>query len=363
MELITRFFATIGIWDFIQAVLKSIQDLFPKTYDSWQALVWFSLYSWLMAALAVDPWVEIFISSCAWLFLIPGVHWAMYKEKFLKESLTWGGIFIGPWITGALVCTFLFGSLTGRLTEAAFILWPPISAIIASLPKFVKAGPTYGFPDPPVRQDLMILFLVNLLMSCWIQFYFLTQEWLVEYPTLVEQNFQESAFVVRLFDGDGDRRVTSRGSRIIDEAAKVLDRNVTNLTWSETELWLRDLDQRLNVVQTGALDKLPGATENNLWTIQARVLPGTEYDVQLWSVWNGPSTTGIGYYFTKTCQIRKRLRPPLSGLNPFQRSPERNQPITPEGISRTIDNAVVARVTCGQTSDRMDGQPASATTR
>jgi hypothetical protein len=333
----TNFLKFFGISDLFGFIGKLINDLSPKTWDSWQALIWFSLFSWAMAAMVVDPGIQIFISTCGWLFLIPGVHWAMYKEKNLKELLTFGGFFIAPWITGALVCVFLFGSLTGKLTEAAFILWAPISATIAAAPKFIKFGPKYGVPDPPVRQDLIILVLVNLLISCWIQLYFATQTWLRQYPSFLAEDFSRSPFVVRL--ASDDRRV-SRGARVLDEAANLFDKEVSGLSWSETERWLLEMNDQMGLIRSEAITQLTEANENELWRIQGRFLPG-EYVVQLIATWNGPTKDGVGYYFTKNCQVFKQ-QTPLERLVPQLRQQNEN---------------AIAQVRCGETQGPIAGNP------
>ncbi len=347
-----KFLAALGIIDFFQFLKKTINDLLPKTWDSWQALVWFSVYSWFIAGLAQSSEVQIIISFGAWVFLIPGLHWAMHKEKVLKEIVTVGGIFLAPWVTGVLVCTFLFGSLTGRLTEASFILWAPVSAIIAALPKFVKSGPSYGFPDPPVRQDLIIMFLVNVLISCWFQLYFTTQSWLSQYPSLLAEDFSRSAFVVRLFP---EGRQPPRGERILEEAAKIFERRLVGLPWSQTEQWLIQIDQEMGQIEADAIARLTQIPENNLWRLRAQALSGQEYLVQLLSVWQGPTIDGTGYYFAKSCRIQRQPGSPLVDLRPLLEQRNRRRPLEPALLPQLTEGGVT-QVQCGPTEGPISGQ-------
>lgn len=344
----TNFFKFFGISDLFQFFGGLIKQLLPTKWDSWRALIWFSLFSWAMAALATHPAIEILISTCGWLFLIPGIHWAMHQEKSLKELLTIGGFFIAPWITGALVCIFLFGSITGKLTEAAFILWPPVSAAIAAAPKFIKYGPKYGVPDPPVRQDLIILLLVNLLISCWFQLYFATQVWLRQYPSLLAEDFSRSPFVVRLA---AQESAASRGDQVLDRASALFEKNISGLSWSATERWLLEINDQMETIQSEAIAQLAKVDENNLWKIQGRVLPG-EYLVQLLAVWTGPTKDGISYYFTKNCQIRKQ---PLTSIGLPNLLP--GQPTQTESEA----TSAVAQVSCGPAEGPIVGKPAIAT--
>lgn len=345
MPNILKFFGITGLFQFLG---KFIKDLFPTTWDSWRALIWFSLFSWAMALLATHPAIEIFISIWSWLFLIPGVHWAMHKEKKLKELLTIGGFFIAPWVTGAMVCMFLFGSLTGKLTEAAFILWSPISAVIAAAPKFIKYGPKYGVPDPPVRQDLIILLLINLLISSWFQLYFATQTWLRQYPSLLAEDFNRSPFVVRLFAEE--RSSASRGIQVLNQASDLFEKNVSGLSWSETERWLLEMNNQMGTLQSETIAQLTDVDENDLWRIQGRFLPG-EYLVQLMAVWDGPTKDGVSYYFTKNCQVRKQPGSQLGLAAPLLRQ----QPQTDSEVAAT--ESAIAQVRCGQPEGPIAGNP------
>lgn len=328
----------------------SIDDIFkqlrktltPPKPDSWQTLLWISVFSWAMSLLPESVFIQGFIATCAWFFLIPGIHWFLHEEKLkvfdltinVKKDLTINGIWLGPWITGALVCMLLSSGLLDNRTSVAFIGWAPISAIIAALPKFIAMGPKYKTPEPPARQELVILLLTNLLLSCWFQLFFLTQSWLVDYPSLLTEDLSKSAFVVKL----ASNRPPSRGIMVLDQAETIVREQLDGRPWSQVERWLYDLKPQMQQVETTVMSRLSPVKENELWHLYGQVLPRTEYQLQMAAVWQGPSAGGSGYYLMKPCQITRI-------------------PDTRRSIARTVASTQIARVTCDAATSPKAGQP------
>ncbi len=327
----------------LDEIFKQLRKtLTPPKPDSWQTLLWISIFSWAMSLLPESFFVQGFIATCAWFFLIPGIHWFMHEEKFevfdltinIKKGLTINGIWLGPWLTGALVCLLLFSGLPEARVSVAFVCWAPISAMIAALPKFIAMGPKYKTPDPGARQELVILLLTNLLLSCWLQLFFLTQSWLVDYPSLLTEDLSKSAFVVKL----ASDRPTSRGVLILDQAETVVKEQLDGQTWSQVERWLFDLKPQMQRLENTVMSRLPPLKENELWHIDGRVLPRTEYQLQMMAVWQGPSADGTGYHLVKPCQITRI-------------------PDTRRSIARTVASTQIARVTCDVVTPPKAGQP------
>lgn len=317
--------------------------LAPPRWDTWQTLIWISVFSWAVSLLTLDT-VQSIIASVGWIFLIAGTHWALHDPS-LKKTLTFNNFFIGPWITGALVCVFLFGTIFDSPPSVALICWPIISATIAALPKFVTRGPEgpeYKVPPPAGRQYLIIMVLCNLILSCWIQLYFATQSWLEEYPSLLADDMSQSAFVFRLSPED---RTRSRGFAILDQAASVIRERLSGQSWPQVERWLLDLNREMPTVQQDVMKRLPNMGENSLWRLAGRVLPGQEYQVQINAVWQGPTADGTGYYLSRNCRItpiENQLFPIRIGASPSPNTPPRDQK---------------AKVECGAVSGPTNGQP------
>jgi hypothetical protein len=292
----------------------------PPKWASWQTLLFLSAFSALIAALTTQEPPQIaerIISSFGWIFLILGVWWFVYEPE-VKKKLRLYDLFIGPWIVGALICIYLFGTWEGRTipTPTALISWPPISAIVWSTPKFIKSDPTtknpvYATPTPAHRQDIILVLLANLVLSCWFQFYFLLQDWLVAYPSLQSQDFSRSAFVRELYPADKRNALPPSGVDLLNTAEQSIKQQLEGKPWAEVERWLSDLDQEFPAVRDQALGRLPRIPESQLWNLTARIVSDA-YDLALQAIWQGPSASGNGLSLTKTCRISpaRKVGPP-----------------------------------------------------
>ncbi len=348
------FIAPLGLFAFNFLAIKTLyeelrkifQDIFqliiPNKWDSAKTLIWLSVFSWAMSLLT-ESFIQIFIAFCGWLFLIPGIHWLMYEEKKIKEFLTIEKVLIAPWITGALICFFLFAT-PENLPGIMVVTWPIISAIIAALPKFIKPGPTYKVPDPPVRQDLIIMVLFNLLLSCWLQLSYSTQVWLAEYPSLRADDLTNSSFVVQT---QSSETANSQGYDILVQAEAALKESLQGQSWSQVERWLVNFDDRIREFNGQIIQRLPAKAENAYWQIEGRVLAG-EYNVQLFAVWKGPSSHNAGYHLAKTCQILQVMPVDI-----------KTTPQTPSPVGSVAPNTQVgtANVSCGAVTKAIKGQP------
>lgn len=348
------FIAPLGLFAFNFLAIKTLyeelrkifQDIFQliisKKWDSAKTLIWLSVFSWAMSLLA-GSFVQNFIAFCGWLFLIPGIHWLMYEEKKIKEFLTIEKVFIAPWITGALICFFLFAT-PENLPGIMVVIWPIISAIIAAPTKFIKPGPTYKVPGPPVRQDLIIMVLFNLLLSCWLQLSYSTQVWLAEYPSLRADDLTNSSFVVQT---QSTEAANSQGYDILVQAEAALKESLQGQSWSQVERWLVNFDDRIGEFNRQIIDRLPAKAENAYWQIEGRVLAG-EYNVQLFAVWKGPSSNNLGYHLAKTCQISQVVPTDI------KTTPQTSLPMGSVAPNTQVGTATVS---CGSVTKRINGQP------
>lgn len=339
-------FNFLAVQKFLSEVSKALRDLFglvlPKKWDSGKTLLMLSLFSWAVS-LFVTSAIQNVIAFTGWIFLIGGIHWVMNEEKGLKELLTINGIFIGPWITGALICYFLFAT-TERIPSIAFILWPIFSAVIAGIPRFIGSDPVLKSPiwikpKPDDRQYIVNLALLNLLLTCWIQLGFITQGWFSEYSGLQLADFANSPFVIRT----GSRtEADSRGVDLLNQTEAAVKTNLEGQSWSQVERWLLNFEEELDRIEATLKDQLPNRRDNTYWNIDGEILPG-EYNVQLFSIWQGPSADASGYYYSKTCQISKVAPIDLLGKSPFGGS--------------SLPKVGNAKVQCGAIEGPVKGQP------
>ncbi|GAB4134404.1 MAG: hypothetical protein Fur0046_06130 [Cyanobacteria bacterium J069] len=287
----------------------------PRTF-SWQTLVLLSLFSWALSMLVETFILQDLLSRFGWLFLTVGVGWALSGNKINILGLE---ITTGPWITGALICVVLFAGWVGDLGRVAWVSWPIFAAISAAVPHFFPRF-TFSIPDPKVRQDLIVRAVLAGTMSCWIQFHFVVQDWLRDYPSLLADDFRRSAFVVRLDEQQGNPALNPpRAVLLLTFAEEYLKRSLEDRPWSETERWLIELDQRIPqlrevVVQQARRTEQRTLAEDALWRFSGVVPPGDpEYTLRLRAVWLGPTSTNRPYAIERACLISQVTPPPAAG--------------------------------------------------
>jgi len=296
-----------NILNWVNNLLRTIFEIFnPDTAFSWQTLIGLSVFSWAMSFLATNIFT-IILASFSWWFLILGVYWATTSNK----DISIGKILLSPWITGALVTIYIVGIVTGELPAYALVIWPLISAIIAALPTCLGENFKPKIPDRDKRQPLVWLFTSQLILSSWFQFYFLVQDWLIQYPTLASDTFEKSAFVVRL-STDESRQRLPRGTTILDLVASRLEEQLNNQEWSDIEqiLLLREREQlieQIDQIATQVRQEIasPDIKEDNLWKVRLGEISLREsgYNLELKAFWEGPRSQTQANLLTKSCQI------------------------------------------------------------
>ncbi|MEO0406988.1 MAG: DUF5357 family protein [Cyanobacteria bacterium P01_A01_bin.135] len=183
------------------------QTVRPDQSFSWQTLLFLCLFSWLMALLTSDSsvmqtdpslntWGQLSLRTSpakyalftmGWIFLSLAVAWLLHGSK-MKVPLF--DIVLRPaaWVTAAIVCAFLFQVWQLNNLRPALIAWPIVSALFYIFPRCysLRKG-YYVLPKVSERQHLLIVALASLLVSCWLQFYFVVQDWVEGYrPTFVD---------------------------------------------------------------------------------------------------------------------------------------------------------------------------------
>lgn len=285
----------------IDFILKYFKDIKPF---SGQTLILLSLFSWVMSLLVDNEIVRDFLAWLGWLFLTVGVGWVLAK---VKQNILGIDVYPGPWITGALACSFLFYGWSD--VSLAAISWPILSTLIAIIPKFLKHGldvinPTLDGKKFAVdRQEIILLLLFSTILSGWIQFFFVLQDWLQQYPSLVADEFTRSAFVIKLDSSSQN----SRGVTFLNLAETALRDELETVPWSEVERWLFEADLEIPRLDVEIRQRIPKVEEDRLWALRGEVSAGNpDYALTLRAVWRGPSSRPGGYYSQKVCSIVQR---------------------------------------------------------
>ncbi|MBD2387070.1 septal junction protein FraD [Cylindrospermum sp. FACHB-282] len=291
-----------GIFKFIEDIFSGIQKLLmpPKPF-SWQTLIYLSVFSWILSYFATD-YVKDIIALCGWLFLMAGTAW--YTTD---DPLRVPGTFmpVGAVITGFLVSVFAFGHQENIITSRTIVLWPTISALITAIPDFFEGTGTESkaqIPKLPDRQKIIILVASCMLISCWIQFYFVMDNWLKEYPTLLADKFQSRTFVTRI---DNQVKIPPNGVVLLNKLQPLVEEQIVARPWSEVERWLLDANQQVGNLGNRVIEKnLVKFGEKQLWRVEPRVVNiKSGYQLDILSIWTGPSFNQRGFYLKKSCRI------------------------------------------------------------
>lgn len=283
--------------------------LWPKSAFSWPTVIYMSLISWLMSGisrlLGASPFTVGLMATLAWIFLALGVGWAFEARKIRPFGLS-----IAPWVSGAILCLFLFGSWGGAWLQPALITWPLMSFLVVAVPNLLTWEFRPKRPAPAIRQSLALLLGLSLLLSSWFQFYFRIQTWLRDYPSLIADQFDHSAFVYRI---PGQTMPLSAGVSHLTQAEQLIKDQIDNKPWSWVERWLLNWEGHQQDLHTQIQANQPPRLEDKLWQLNLKpTASGNGYTLMLYARWLGPSAQGGGYYFEKACEIMPITRPATS---------------------------------------------------
>ena len=330
-----------GAFAFLEGVYERIRRLIvpPKAY-SWQTLIYLSIFSWFASSLAVG-YVKDIISFFGWLFLIAGTSW--YTTD---DPLRIPGTFmpVGAVLTGFLVSVFAFGREEDVITPRTIVLWPTISAIITAIPEFFEGSGTdvqTQIPKPEIRQRVIVLVASCMILSCWIQFYFVMDNWLKEYPSLLADNFRNSTFVV---SRQSQAKIPANGVVILDNLQPLVEEQIAGRPWSQVERWLIDADQQVGNLGRRVVEKnLAKFDEKELWLVKPRVVnTKSGYILDLLSIWTGPSSNPRGFYLKKSCRVEPVAAPTNSSI---------------ANVTSKDNKITVAEVSCDRISKFIAGSP------
>ncbi|NET00130.1 MAG: DUF5357 domain-containing protein [Sphaerospermopsis sp. SIO1G1] len=293
----------IQLFKFIQDLFSGVQKvLMPPKAFSWQTFVYLSVFSWGSSYFATGP-IKVIIAFMGWVFLIAGTAWYTTDDPVRVP-----GTFmpVGALITGFLVSVFAFGHQENVITAKTIVLWPTLAAVITGIPEFFTGGGALAkttIPKIEVRQKIIILLGWSMLISCWIQFYFVIDKWLKEYPSLSADNFQGSTFVVRI---EPKTNRPQNGNMILNKIQPKIEEEISKRTWSEVERWLLEANQQVSNLGKILIDENLGEyEEKSLWRIEPRIsnIP-SGYQLDILSIWQGPSENPRGFFLQKTCRIQ-----------------------------------------------------------
>lgn len=305
----------------LKSIVQEIwNQLKPPQAFSWQTLVLLSVFSWCLSFLTETNFVEEVLAWMGWFFLTFGIAWGLWGTK-LNIFFGWY-IRPSPWVSGAMVCLLLFRGAEDNEAlpfPLALTIWPLVSAAIAITPRLFPYL-TFKLPNPDLRQELTILFLVSLLMSCWFRFHFLLQDWIVRYPSILADDLNQSGFMIRV---DNDEPLPEpQGIELLNELHDLLQQSLAGQPWPVAERWLLDRDENIRAFEAQVHRNQTRLEEDMHWRFQSLVPTqqprSNEYILDLRAIWNGPASRPGGYFLQRTCRVRQVADPALlqQGVDP-----------------------------------------------
>ena len=321
------------IIDQFQARFKDVQPFSGTT-----ALL-LGIFSWLVYLLIREPAAKELVALTGWFFLIIGTDWVLFKKTITIQPL---GLKItyGPWVTGALLTLALYSNrFLIQDVQTALVSWPLLSGIIAAIPFVLKTGPQIKkFDDflPFERQYLVLLALISILLSCWIQFHFLLDNLLQQYPSLLaDRHVGKSAFIVRV-----NPPPVSKGVSILDTAEAMIREELRQgelrgRSWADGQRLLLNVQTETSpirpfnmapVIAEKVFGNSLGIQEAPLWLYNAQFFPSNIDNAPgaqspwygtllLQAIWRGPSSQPHGYTLDKSCRVpREPDAPAVRGL-------------------------------------------------
>ncbi len=321
------------LFDQFQARFKDVQPFSGTT------ALFLGIFSWLVYLLIREPAAKELVALTGWFFLIIGTDWVLFN-KTVPIPLLGLKIKYGPWVTGALLSIALYSNrFFIQDVPTALISWPLLSGIIAAIPTLLKTGPQIKrFDDliPSERQYLVLLALISILLSCWIQFHFLLDNLIQQYPSLLaDTNIDKSAFIVRLTPPP-----VSKGVDVLETAeAMIRDElrrgELRGRSWADGQRFLRNVQNPNSsihprimapVIAQKVFGNTPGIEEAPFWSYNAQFFtsnidnaPGSQSPwygtLLLQAIWRGPSSQPNGYTLDKSCRVpREPDAPTIRGL-------------------------------------------------
>jgi hypothetical protein len=282
---------------------KLVNLLTPPQPLSWQTLISLSLFSWAFALFAstvsdsdrmIAPRL---INNFAFVFFIVGFFWFQQEKRW--HIL---GIKLQPILVGLLISIWLFKDYSNSF-ELIIRHWPIIAGLVVIIPALFKQF-KFSIPSPEQRPQLIMVLCLYLLIACWVNFYFLLQQWLfrdAQDNKYLTANLSSSLFVVRLLPPT----LENLNEKIILNALENFIQNrIKNESWETVEFLIKNIENiELQFRQSPVYKFLQNEIEESSWTVEIEIVKLTEvtgYEMILSLIWKGAEE----YRVEKRCQVK-----------------------------------------------------------
>lgn len=317
--------------DLIKGFVETINLIKPSRTFSWQTTILISIIIWIIAGffwLGGDLILQNTFAILGSIVLIIGFGWFTFENPLIAH-----GYSFSAWILVELICLFLASLLSG-IAPFILMVWPVLSAIVAAWPEFLEADRKLTNLSSDKRLKLLIWILLHLIISCWINFSLIIQYWILQYPSLLADDFSQSDFVVKI---QPFFRPTTEGERAINSMEQQLKSQINGKPWTVVENWLDNTNNREKLL-TQAKETIVGVKEKDLWKFRINVAAQkTGYNLSMIAEWLGPSYNLQGYLLKKDCQVNPVTRQP----NPAKTNLRRVRRNNNARVTRTVKTGLL----------------------
>ncbi|MBP0029907.1 DUF5357 family protein [Roseofilum sp. Guam] len=178
--------------------IQLFKTLFSKPPTLWQILFMIGFGFWTIAALMPIFKLEKLQEPIAFFGFLT-VLYALWI--FLSQyTLDCWGIDFKPIIIWLIFSLIMSRTLDRVSQKVLWVSYPESIALTQLFPDAIRLRSLdLGSAEGKKRlQRNIIILLSSLLISCWIYFYFMIDEWAIANPHLVNQNMDNSLFVIKL---------------------------------------------------------------------------------------------------------------------------------------------------------------------
>lgn len=297
---------------------------FPQTINlikqyrfSWQTVILISIVIWIIAGffwLNGNLILQNRFSILGSVIVIIGFGWFTWENPLIIH-----GYSLSTWILVELICLFA-ASLLPEIAPFILMIWPVLSAMSAAWPEFKPANKKLINLATEKRLKLLIWLLFHLIVSCWINFSFIIQDWISQYPSLLADNLSKSDFVIKI---PPFSRSVTEGEKVLNIMEQQLKKQINRKPWTIAEKWLKNPKKQEKLL-TQVKEAMVVVKEKDLWKFRTTVAAQkTGYNLSMIAEWLGPSHNPQGYLQRKDCQvipITQQPTPTNTNLRRFRRN-------------------------------------------
>jgi len=287
----------------IKEIIKTM--IKPPQVYSWQTFILLTIISLIFATISFSinfingikdvNFIQNLIANCGFIFLIIGISWISIEQEWL----------IRYWLISSLICLFIFGNISQLPISLGFIFFPIIASLIAIFPYFIDKKFNFHGVEEKHRLKVILILGIHLMLTCWLQVYFLFNHWTNQYPSLLADNLSQSSFIINL------NPVTyPRGIYWLEQIQFSLNSQLNNKQWFLVERWINNAleTDTISQLKKQIIQNTPPILEDSLWNLKIKITQKESgYNLKILAFWQGPKATEKDYFCQKLCTLQPLL--------------------------------------------------------